>query len=172
MAEPAVHLRPFCEPDLEHLTRFSIDPSFSVPFQWSGFRSPEGYRRRWQDDCFLDSDPRLLVVAQPDDTAIGWVSWRQGVLGSQTGVLEIGALLFPEHRGRGAGSAAQRLLAEYLFATSPVHRLWAWTGSDNLAEQKALEKCGFKREGMIREAIFRGGEWHDSIIFGLLRHEL
>jgi aminoglycoside 6'-N-acetyltransferase len=64
------------------------------------------------------------------------------------------------------------MLVEYLFTTSAVHRLWAWTGSDNLAEQKALEKCGFKREGTVREAIFRGGAWHDSIIYGLLRHEL
>ena len=56
------------------------------------FRSPEGFRRRWKDDNFLDSDPRLLVVAQPDDAVIGSVSWRQGVLGAQAGVLEIGAL--------------------------------------------------------------------------------
>ena len=90
MAEPAVHLRPFREADLEHLARFSTDPSFSEPFLWFGFRSPEGFRRRWQDDGFLESDPRLLVVAQPDDTAIGWVSWRQGVLGAQAGVFEIG----------------------------------------------------------------------------------
>ena len=64
------------------------------------------------------------------------------------------------------------MLVEYLFATSTVHRVWAWTGSDNLAEQKALDKCGFTREGTVRQAVFRGGEWHDSFIYGLLRHEL
>ena len=61
---------------------------------------------------------------------------------------------------------------EYLFATSTTHRVWAWTGSDNLAEQKALERCGFVQEGKVRQAVFRGGEWHDSFIYGLLRHEL
>jgi RimJ/RimL family protein N-acetyltransferase len=63
------------------------------------------------------------------------------------------------------------MLVEYLFATSTVHRVWAWTGSDNLAEQKALERCGFTREGMVRQAVFWGGEWHDNFIYGLLRHE-
>lgn len=167
-----IRLRPFRESDLEHLVRFATDPNFSEPFLWFGFRSPEGFRHRWQDDGFLESDPRLLLVVQPDDTPNGWVSWRQGVLGTQAGVVEIGALIFPEHRGRGIGTVAQRKLVEYLFATSTTHRVWAWTGTDNLAEQKALDRCGFVREGMVRQAVFRGGEWHDSFIYGLLRHEL
>ncbi len=172
MAEPAIHLRPFREDDLEHLDRFSSDPSLSEPFLWFGFRSAEGFRRRWRDDGFLDSDPRLLIVAQSDDAAKGWVSWRQGALHAQAASFEIGALLFPEHRGRGVGSAAQRMLVEHLFATNPIHRVWAGTGPDNLAEQRALERCGFVREGVLRQEIFRGGEWHDSVIYGLLRHEL
>jgi RimJ/RimL family protein N-acetyltransferase len=64
------------------------------------------------------------------------------------------------------------MLREYLFAMSPIHPLWAWKGSDNLAEQRALERRGFVREGTVREAVVRGGEWHDSILYGLLRREL
>ncbi len=121
----------------------------------------------------MDSDPRLLVVAQPDETAMGWVSWRQdGPPNARACVFEIGAFLFPEHRGHGVGTAAQRMLVEHLFATCPIHRVWAGTGSDNLAEQKALERCGFRREGVLRQEVFRGEEWHDSVIYGLLRHEL
>jgi RimJ/RimL family protein N-acetyltransferase len=95
-----------------------------------------------------------------------------GAFHAQAASFEIGALLFPEHRGRGVGSAAQRMLVEHLFATNPIHRVWAGTGPDNLAEQRALERCGFLREGVLRQEIFRGGEWHDSVIYGLLRHEL
>jgi [ribosomal protein S5]-alanine N-acetyltransferase len=172
VAEPEIHLRPFREEDLKHLDRFSSDPSFSEPFLWFGFRSAEGFRRRWREDGFLGSDPRLLIVAHSDDAAMGWVSWRQGVLDGRAGSFEIGVLLFPEHRGDGVGTAAQRMLVEHLFATNPIHRVWAGTGPDNLAEQRALERCGFVREGVLRQEIFRGGEWHDSVIYGLLRHEL
>jgi RimJ/RimL family protein N-acetyltransferase len=171
VAEPEVHLRPFGEPDLEHLARYSTDPSLSEPFLWFGFRSAEEYRRRWHDDRFLNSDPRLLIITESDNAAIGWVSWRQGRPDTQMGVLEIGALILPEHRGRGVGTAAQRMLVEYLFATTTAHRLWAGTESENTAEQKALERCGFVKEGLQREAVFRDGEWHDSVIYGLLRRE-
>jgi RimJ/RimL family protein N-acetyltransferase len=174
VTDPGVRLRPFRAPDLELLTRFATDPAVSEPFQWYGFTPPDAFRRRWEQDGFLDKDPRYLIVAvQSDDTGIGWVMWRNGILGAQAlpGVWEIGALLFPEHRGRGAGTAAQRLLVEYLFTTTAAHRIWAGTEAENIAEQRALEKCGFQREGCLRGALFRGGQWHDELIYGMLRSE-
>ena len=122
MPDPEVYLRPFREPDLELLTRFATDPAVSEPFEWFGFRAPQAFRQRWEEDGFLDKDPRYLTVAlKSDDTGIGWGMWRHGVLGTQAGVWEIGILLLPEHRGRGAGTAAQRLLVDHLFATTTAH---------------------------------------------------
>lgn len=61
---------------------------------------------------------------------------------------------------------------EYLFATAPTNRLQALTEVENVAEQKALERAGFKREGVLRGLVFRAGAWRDSVIYGLLRSEL
>jgi RimJ/RimL family protein N-acetyltransferase len=172
MSEPPVGLRPFAEPDLEMLNRFASDPAFSGPFEWGGFRSPREFRCRWEEDGFLGKDPHYLVVAHPEGPAIGFVMWEhpyRGVGGD--GVWVIGALLAPEHRGRGAGTAAQRLLVDHLFDTTTAHRLCAFTEADNLAEQTVLEKCGFHREGVLRETGFRGGRWRDVVVYGLLRHE-
>ena len=67
------------------------------------------------------------------------------------------------------GTEAQRLLVEHLFSTTAVHRLSAWTELDNLAEQRALEKCGFEREGVLRQGGWRGGAWRDVCLYGRLR---
>ena len=40
---------------------------------------------------------------------------------------------------------------------------------DNLAEQRALERAGFTREGVLRHAQFRGGGFHDLVIYSRLR---
>ena len=162
----SVQLRPFLDSDLEFLTRLTTDPTCSEPFQWFGCSSPQALRRRWEEDGFLGKDPHHLAIVE-SDAVIGWVMWRQGSR-RWSDVVEIGALLAPEHRGRGAGTAAQQQLVEYLFATKPVHRIWAGTEVDNVAEQRALEKCGFQREGILRQNVFRGGEWRDSVIYGLL----
>ena len=98
MSDPTIRLRPFREADLDLLTRFATDPAVSEPFEWFGFKGPEAFLRRWEEDGFLDQDPRYLtVVLQTDDAGIGWVMWRHRVLGIQAGVWEIGILLLPEH---------------------------------------------------------------------------
>ena len=68
------------------------------------------------------------------------------------------------------GTIAQRLLVQYLFDTTPAHRLEAYTEVANIAEQRALEKIGFEREGVLRGTIFRAGKWRDNIVYALLRH--
>jgi len=52
-----------------------------------------------------------------------------------------------------------------------VHRLAANTGPDDVAEQRCLEKCGFRREGLLRRVGFRGGRWRDVLVYGRLRDE-
>jgi ribosomal-protein-alanine N-acetyltransferase len=100
------------------------------------------------------------------------VSWRTiKVGGPDGGCLEIGALLFPEHRSRGLGTAAQRLLTEYLFATTLANRLQAITDTENLAEQRALERIGFQREGVMRGLAFIGGRWRDGVLYARLRDD-
>lgn len=59
----------------------------------------------------------------------------------------------------------------YLFRTTTVHRLEAGTEIDNLTEQRALEKIGFRRDGLMRGLDLRDGSWRDSVVYGLLRDD-
>jgi [ribosomal protein S5]-alanine N-acetyltransferase len=100
----------------------------------------------------------------------GDVSFKDRTQGVAKGAIyEIGIALFPEHRGHGVGTTAQRLLVEYLFDTTPAHRLEAYTEVDNVVEQRALEKVGFEREGVLRKVVFRAGKWRDGTLYALLR---
>jgi RimJ/RimL family protein N-acetyltransferase len=42
----------------------------------------------------------------------------------------------------------------------------------NVAEQRALEKAGFTREGIVRGAAFQGGRWRDGVVYSVLRSEV
>ena len=42
---------------------------------------------------------------------------------------------------------------------------------DNLAEQRALERAGFTREGVLRHAQFRDGGFHDMVLYSRLRDD-
>jgi RimJ/RimL family protein N-acetyltransferase len=51
------------------------------------------------------------------------------------------------------------------------NRVEASTDIENAAEARALEKAGFRREGVVRGAQFRAGAYHDLVLFGKLRSD-
>lgn len=172
MSEPVVHLRLIAESDLDELSRHSNDPDGLGEFEWMGFRNPNTWRRRWEEDGWIGGHQVMswLAIATGDGAFAGIVSWRDvSEGGNQQACFEIGALVFPGHRGKGLGTAAQRALVEHLWSTTQAHRIQACTEAENIGEQRALEKVGFEREGMMREVMFRAGRWRDGLIYGLLR---
>lgn len=162
-------LRPIEEGDLEEMRTFALDPEAESEFEWVGFQDPATYRRRWEQDGWIGAESTWLAVEHDGDFA-GIVSFRDKTLGTAKGqCYELGVALLPEHRGQGVGGEAHRQLVEYLFLNTAAHRLQAFTETGNVAEQRTLEKTGFEREGVMRQHFFRGGEWRDSVVYGLLR---
>lgn len=52
-----------------------------------------------------------------------------------------------------------------------LHRLEAEVIETNSASIKLIEKFGFKKEGVLREAKFQNGKFIDIYRYGLLRSE-
>lgn len=165
-------LRPITAANLNELERLDTDPAVSAPFEWYGFRSPQARRQRWERDGLIGDDAAILAVVLPDETFLGIVQWWTApTCGAAGGCIEIGILLFPEHRGRGLGTAAQQALADHLFSTTLANRLQASTDIDNTTEQRSLERVGFHREGIMRGAAFTRGEWRDLALYARLRDD-
>jgi RimJ/RimL family protein N-acetyltransferase len=165
-----VALRPVSEADLTVLDRILTDPDASGPFQWHGWRDPFRLRRRWTENGLLGDDGGTLMVVRATDV-LGFVAWRKVATSMSSYCWNMGIGLLPEYRGRGYGTGAQRLLVRYLFAHTQVRRIEAGTDVDNVEEQRALEKVGFRREGVMRGHSFRLGAWHDTVLYGVLRGE-
>lgn len=172
-AGSGVTLRAFREEDLGFLDRLCTDPAALGPFEWVGFTDVRERRRRWERDGYVGADSTALAIALANGTVAGLASWKSAHrAGPEHGICyEIGAALLPEHRGHGLGTHAQRLLVNHLFRFTAAHRLEASTDSENTAEQKALERIGFTREGVLREVLFLNGSWRDMVLYALLRSE-
>ncbi|MFE2095816.1 MULTISPECIES: GNAT family N-acetyltransferase [unclassified Streptomyces] len=168
MSDEAVVLRPAREDDLTVLERFLLEPETAGPFQWYGWSDPGRFRRRFAENGLLGEDGGLLMVAAAADP-LGFVAWRKRVVSPSTHCWNIGAQLLPEACGRGIGTRAQLQLVRHLFAHTPVMRIEADTEAENLAEQRALEKAGFTREGVLRGIVFRDGRWRDGVAYSVLR---
>ncbi|MGA5417915.1 GNAT family N-acetyltransferase [Streptomyces pseudogriseolus] len=165
-----VSLRPVTPGDLDLFEREFTAEDGTGPFQWFGFTSPHRLRERFTRDGLLGREGGMLTVTA-SGTAAGRVEWFTSAWGrpdtSSCWTVAIG--LFPAARGRGTGTAAQRRLVRYLFAHTRAERVQAFTDHANIAEQRALEKAGFTREGTVRSAQWRAGRWHDQVLYSVLR---
>jgi RimJ/RimL family protein N-acetyltransferase len=166
-----VTLRPVTEGDLSWLAGLRHDPTAAGLHEWHGFIDPRRERRQWAESGFLGENGGTLIVLDGTDR-VGTVSWRKVQTGPTAFNWAIGIGLAPQARGRGYGSDAQRLLVRYLFAHTQANRVEATTEITNVAEQRALEKAGFTREGVMRGTTFRQGRWHDQVIYSVLRDEI
>ncbi|MGN6474235.1 MAG: GNAT family N-acetyltransferase [Mycobacteriales bacterium] len=166
-------LRPIAAGDLPFLDREYADPETAGEFAWFGFRSGGHRTAEVESGQALRADGGRLAIVDDSDQPVGEVSWRVTLNGppGHGECWNIGIWVAPEARGHSHGSTAQRLLAEYLFANTTYERVEAGTEMGNLGEQRALEKAGFSREGVLRHGWFRDGEWRDLVVYSKLRGE-
>ncbi len=168
-----IDLRPVTEDDLALLEAWAADPEYDGDYNNFGLQPSGWVRRAFAEHGYLgDDNGKLLIVTKTNDPVgdVGYRTMKHGG-GLANRVYEIGITVAPSQRGQGYGAEAQRLLVDYLFATYPIARVQATTDVTNLAEQRALERAGFSREGILRQAQFRAGGWHDMVMYSKLRGE-
>jgi RimJ/RimL family protein N-acetyltransferase len=74
-------------------------------------------------------------------------------------------------RAKGLGTEAIRLLLDYAFEDLGLNRVGLSVFEFNEAAIRAYEKIGFEREGRLRQALQRDGDFHDAILMSILAHK-
>jgi RimJ/RimL family protein N-acetyltransferase len=164
-------LRLVAEEDLAILERLTQDPDSTGEFAWLGWYKLTRFRQWWADNKLISDDLGILMVARGDER-LGFVTWYKVPATPGYYYWNIGIALLPDARGQGHGTQAQRLLAQYLFAHTTAQRIEAATETGNVAEQRALEKAGFTREGVHRATGWRDGAYRDGVWYSMLRSDL
>jgi RimJ/RimL family protein N-acetyltransferase len=165
-------LRPIVEADLAFLERQRTDPDAAGEYNWWGYRPGRLVDRVRSGDA-VRHDGGQLAIADDAGNVVGEISWRTALNGPPPNgeCWELGIWIAPEARGKGHGTTAQRMVVAYLFTHTRAERVQAGTEAENGGEQKALEKAGFTREGVLRRACFRDGQWRDMVLYSKLRGE-
>lgn len=77
----------------------------------------------------------------------------------------------PTMWGKGLGTEATRLVLEHAFDALALHRVDLRVLAFNERAIACYAKCGFVQEGMEREGVLIGDEWHSDVLMSLLEHE-
>jgi RimJ/RimL family protein N-acetyltransferase len=165
-----IYFRPLETEDEPLLRRWINDPR-----TWStlGHRSPvnEHREREWIENAGKDERNIVVgIVARDGDHLIGSAGLHGINLVNHSAWfgLMIGAV---DARDRGYGTEATRLIARYGFEELNLHRIELSVFAHNPRAIRAYEKAGYVREGIRRQAFYRGGRYRDVYLYAILRSE-
>ena len=127
--------------------------------------------RKWLEAAPERTEEHLFGIAlREGERLIGGCGLHGTSLPHRRGDLGI-VIGEPEAQGKGYGSEAIRLLLDYGFGTLGLHRVGLHVYANNERGIRCYEKCGFRREGVLREARWWAGRWWDILEYAMLDHE-
>lgn len=85
---------------------------------------------------------------------------------------EVGYWLGEDYWNRGIMSEAVILLVDYVFRETEIIRLFASVYDYNHASMKVLEKAGFTRQAILRDAAIKNGQVIDMYYYDLIKREV
>ena len=91
--------------------------------------------------------------------------------GQNEGVASGGYWLGEDYWGQGIGTEVWKIVRDCAFENFDIRKMEARVFGWNPASGRVQEKCGFKKEGCLRDNIIRFGEICDVIYYGMTRKE-
>jgi RimJ/RimL family protein N-acetyltransferase len=167
---PGVLLRPWRPEDASWLAHYANNPRVSAGMR-DAFPSPYTL----EDACSFIAmaarpSPGILLAITVQEKAVGGIGIRM-LDDVHRGTAEIGYWLAEPFWGKGIGTEAVRALVPVAFERTGARRIQAGIFSDNPASMRVLEKSGFVREAVHRNAIIKHGNVMDEVLYVRLRED-
>lgn len=112
----------------------------------------------------------LFLFDREDGNLLGAITLDNIVRGpSQSGTL--GYWIGKTFARQGYMREAILGVVQYSFETLDLSRIQAACLPENVASRGALEKCGFKYEGVAQSYLQINGRWRNHVVYACLRHD-
>jgi ribosomal-protein-alanine N-acetyltransferase len=171
LAGPNLVLRIAQPADADALFALASDPAVTRWFSWGPYASADE-PRAYIDGLTGERErgERLdLLIDHRTHGPVGVTGLSE--LSRRDRRAMIGTWLGREHWGSGANAESKALILHLAFAVCGLERVGAYSNPENARSARALDKLGFRREGVLRSWHRHGDTRHDVTIFGLLRDE-
>ena len=167
-----VRLTAFTKDDLPTMARWYQDAEFLRLYDSRpAHPRSETELGQWLEELRKDKNTFVFAIRLLEgQDLIGYleidgIDWQHGVCGMGLGIGD------RANWGKGYGSEATKLALEFAFNELNMHRVQVTVFSYNTQSNILIEKMGFRKEGVFRERLWRDGQRHDMLLYGLLRPE-
>jgi RimJ/RimL family protein N-acetyltransferase len=126
----------------------------------------EGAQSIWA--ITVKPEGEAATVPKPKEVLVGTIGL---IHESRHAHAELGYWIGHGWWGRGFATEAARRVVAWAFEEGGVHRVYGQHFATNPASGRVLEKCGMRREGLLRSHYVRFEVAQDVCVYGLLRDE-
>jgi RimJ/RimL family protein N-acetyltransferase len=134
------------------------------------FVSEENEKKWVEDTIFQKQNIKLAICLKENDLYIGIVSMTDinYINRSCQSHIMIGD---KGCWGKGYAGEAMKECLSFVFFERGINRVEAYILENNIQSIRMHEKLGYKKEGLLRQSLYKNGEFKNQYIFGLLRDE-
>lgn len=139
-------------------------------FPWSSATDMEAYKNKvlnWVDSYKDGLYFNWLIELKESKESIGIINLHD--VDAEQETAETSFILAPEHWGKGLMTEALQCVLWYAFESLELKRVCADVFKGNVASEKVLEKCGFRREAVVKEKYVKDGNSFDATLYGVFR---
>ena len=166
-----VRIRAIEKTDIDEIMKWVNDPEVidNLLMRYPVSRYQE---EKWIEKALNDSNVRnkVFAIETKDGVYLGGIGLH--AINWENRNAEVGIVIGKkEHWNKGYGTDAMMTVLDFAFNRMNLHRVSLRVYDFNLRGIKSYEKCGFKKEGILREDLYAHGKYHDTIIMGILKGE-
>ncbi|MGN7412667.1 GNAT family N-acetyltransferase [Paenibacillus sp. SAF-068] len=120
-------------------------------------------------DFSLANGRIMFTIVNMDSENVGAVNLNS--IDERNGTFSIGIQIDRDHRGKGYGTRAVRILLNYAFFERRLNKFNDYVLQGNEPSAAMMRKLGCIQEGVRRQVIYTDGKYQDLILFGLTKDE-
>lgn len=172
--------------DRVHLRGYEVEDSeFEVEYDentldqragWKAFPPRSSVARKAWTEQAAASTPegeavefRLAIARRADNLIVGTINPH--TVDVVNGTFRFGVAIGEQHKGHGYAGEAVLLLLRYMFDERRFQKCGSDVHDYNAASLSLHRRLGFVEEGRVRRSIFVGGQYRDSVLFGMTADE-
>ncbi|MGN0005683.1 MAG: GNAT family N-acetyltransferase [Candidatus Gastranaerophilaceae bacterium] len=111
---------------------------------------------------------RCIVTRLDDEIGVGTVILTD--IDRKNGVAQVHIKMGKdEGRGRGYGKDALNTIVNYAFDEMRLNCIYANVIEYNDLSRNLFEKCGFKKEGILRSRVYKNGRYNDIVSYSKIK---
>ena len=169
VASPTITLREISAEDLPTLNSWRNAPEVIEHLGSNFLYIGEEIDTRWYENYIknLSQSVRLSIIDEEDGTYIGNVNLTQihGINRSAEFSIMIGN---KDYWGKGIGQIATKHMLNHGFNDINMHRIYLFVLEENDRAISLYEKVGFKKEGLLKDSVYKNGKFHSMWSMAIL----